>query len=52
MFFSYEKTDSTLKLTGDNGDDSLMVSLQAFDTENFRLLSRGFNWINEFPHNR
>jgi hypothetical protein len=51
-FFSFEETVNRLKLNGEAQDDSISVQLTKFDTNNFRLLSRGFNWINEFPYNR
>jgi len=51
-FFSYEKTDSVLVLTGEREDEPLTITLHAFDLDNFRLIDRGFNWINEFPYNR
>ncbi|MCC5908660.1 MAG: hypothetical protein JJU13_20755 [Balneolaceae bacterium] len=51
-FFSFEETGNRLKLNGEAQDDSISVQLTKFDTNNFRLLSRGFNWINEFPYNR
>ena len=51
-FFSFKETDSRLKLNGEAQDDSISVQLKKFDTDNFRLLSRGFNWVNEFPYNR
>jgi len=51
-FFSFEKRDSVLVLTGEREDQPLTITLHAFDLENFRLIDRGFNWINEFPYNR
>ncbi len=51
-FFSYEKTDSVLVLTGEREDETHTITLHHFDMENFRLIDRGFNWINEFPFNR
>ena len=50
--FSYDKTDSVMVLTGESEDDVVTITLHAFDLENFRLIDRGFNWINEFPYNR
>ncbi len=51
-FLSYEEKKGVLVLTGDRGNDTLSITLNYFDMENFRLISRGFNWINEFPYNR
>ncbi|TVR13205.1 MAG: hypothetical protein EA391_14425 [Balneolaceae bacterium] len=52
MVFSYEKKDSVLVLSGDHGSESHSITLHYFGMENFRLIDRGFNWINEFPYNR
>ena len=48
--FSYELTDSrTLILTGIVQKDSLEISARRIplEIENFRLMKRGFHWINE-----
>jgi hypothetical protein len=32
--------------------DSIRITMNVYPTNRFRLNSRGFNWINEFPYNR
>jgi hypothetical protein len=55
LHYSYPLTD-TLTLWGTrfrgNTTDSIRVALSRYPLSNFRLNSRGFNWINEFPYNR
>ncbi|HUB62069.1 MAG TPA: hypothetical protein VL978_15245, partial [Puia sp.] len=55
LHYSYPLTD-TLTLWGTrsrgNKADSIRVALARYPLSNFRLNSRGFNWINEFPYNR
>lgn len=41
-----------LKLSGRWGNDTLVISMKKFDLNNFRLVNRGFHWINEYPYNR
>ncbi len=41
-----------LEMKGRWNGDSLIIRMKKFDLNNFRLVSRGFNWINEFPFNR
>ncbi len=41
-----------LKMSGRWGNDTLVISMKKFDLNNFRLVNRGFNWINEYPYNR
>ncbi|HEY4061637.1 MAG TPA: hypothetical protein VGM30_07040 [Puia sp.] len=52
-YFSYRfpKKDS-LVLVGSWKGDSVQISLQQYDRQNFLLVRRGFNWINEYPMNR
>jgi hypothetical protein len=51
--FNYIKDgDDHLILTGKMGNDSLFVKLKRYDEKRFRLMSRGFHWINEYPYNR
>jgi uncharacterized membrane protein YphA (DoxX/SURF4 family) len=49
--YTYPEKD-ILKLSGRWGNDSLVINMKKFDLNNFRLVSRGFNWINEYPFNR
>lgn len=45
--------DSTLlTIAGVLKGDSVVIRLKKQDLNDFRLVSRGFNWINEFPYNR
>ncbi|MEL7121667.1 MAG: hypothetical protein AAFO07_19620 [Bacteroidota bacterium] len=50
--FHYEKMDESLKLSGIHNGDTLKIDLTAYDLDNFGLLNRGFNWVNEVPYNR
>jgi hypothetical protein len=51
--FTYSRPDPDhVLLEGSAGSDRLSVRLRRVDTSKFRLLSRGFHWINEYPFNR
>jgi len=41
-----------LQLDGKIDEDSLHIILSKKDLNDFKLNSRGFNWINEYPYNR
>ncbi|MDO3644691.1 hypothetical protein [Mucilaginibacter sp. L3T2-6] len=45
-------TVSYLTLSGTHLKDSLSIKLRRMDEKKFRLISRGFHWINEYPYNR
>ncbi|MDX1477636.1 MAG: hypothetical protein R3301_07995 [Saprospiraceae bacterium] len=45
-------TKDRLTLRGVWQADTLFVAFRQFDLTNFELVSRGFNWVNEYPHNR
>lgn len=48
-----EHTDSVhYEWTGMQQEDTLKVLLNRFDEQQFRLLNRGFHWVNEVPFNR
>ncbi|UZR98059.1 hypothetical protein [Chondrinema litorale] len=49
---NYKRVDDELFLDGVIEGDTLYVVLQSYDLENFGLLNRGFNWVNEVPYNR
>jgi hypothetical protein len=55
LHYSYPLTD-TLTLWGTRSwgqkADSVFISLARYPLSNFRLNSRIFNWINEYPYNR
>lgn len=48
----FEKTDTTLKISGVFRKDTIFCETKRLDKKDFRLTSRGFNWINEYPYNR
>jgi uncharacterized membrane protein YphA (DoxX/SURF4 family) len=50
--FNYLKDSLYLTLTGKIGGDSVFIKLKRFDENRFRLVSRGFHWVNEYPYNR
>jgi len=45
-------SDSLFNLNAILGNDSLFISMKKIDHEELLLISRGFNWVNEFPFNR
>ncbi|RYU90052.1 hypothetical protein EWM62_10955 [Mucilaginibacter terrigena] len=49
--YSYPAKD-VLLLKGTMRNDSITIRLKKFDLNRFRLLNRGFHWINEYPYNR
>jgi uncharacterized membrane protein YphA (DoxX/SURF4 family) len=55
LHYGYPITDS-LTLWGTRfwgkQADSIRITMTVFPSNNFRLNSRGFNWINEYPFNR
>jgi hypothetical protein len=50
--FKYQKDSAYLVLNGSYKNDSLHIKLKRFDENKFRLVNRGFHWVNEFPFNR
>jgi hypothetical protein len=48
----YKKTDSTLIISGIFRKDTIFCKTKRLGKEDFRLTSREFNWINEYPYNR
>ena len=51
--FTFDRPDSdTLVLDGDMDGHRVRMRARLFDREKFLLVSRGFNWIQEFPFNR
>ena len=51
--FSYSLPDSVhLLLTGKLKEDSVSILLQKQDLQKYRLINRGFHWVNEYPYNR
>jgi uncharacterized membrane protein YphA (DoxX/SURF4 family) len=50
---AYVKPDSNhLVFSGMMYGDSVSISMKRVDPDAFRLVSRGFHWINEYPFNR
>lgn len=45
-------TATYLTLKGTHNTDSISIKMRKIDEKKFRLISRGFHWINEFPYNR
>jgi len=45
-------TVNYLALHGAHAKDSLSIKLRRMDDRKFRLINRGFHWINEYPYNR
>ena len=45
-------TPETLRLDGSYSGRALSVSMRRVDESDFRLVNRGFHWINESPYNR
>ncbi len=50
--FKYKYTDSTMTIEGIYKNDTLKVDFTRRGAEDFTLMGRGFNWINERPFNR
>jgi hypothetical protein len=50
--FNYVVEPPYLTLTGKMGADSLSIKLKRFNENRFRLVSRGFRWVSEYPYNR
>jgi uncharacterized membrane protein YphA (DoxX/SURF4 family) len=50
--FKYISDSSGLTLTGKMKTDSVYMRFKKYDLKNFRLMNRGFHWINEYPYNR
>ncbi len=41
-----------LLLTGKLDSNSVVIKMKKYDLKNFRLINRGFHWVNEYPYNR
>lgn len=50
--FNYLIDPTYLTLTGKIETDSVFIKLKRFDENRFRLVNRGFHWVNEYPYNR
>jgi hypothetical protein len=49
---TYIKDTVYLTLSGKIKNDSVYIKLKRFDENKFRLVNRGFHWVNEYPFNR
>ncbi len=43
---------NALRLIGKLNGDSVVIQMNKYDLNNFRLINRGFRWVNEYPFNR
>ena len=50
--FSYVKDSVYLTLTGKVKEGSIYMRFKRYDEKKFRLMARGFHWINETPYNK
>jgi hypothetical protein len=50
--FRYRVANDTMKLEGKIGADSAHIVFTRKRKKDYPLISRGFNWINEYPYNR
>ncbi|MGH1386098.1 hypothetical protein [Kordia sp.] len=50
--FKYTLRDSILTLNGTHLSDTLLIKAKQYDLKKFKLINRGFHWINERPYNR
>ncbi|MBC8753181.1 hypothetical protein H2O64_00770 [Kordia sp. YSTF-M3] len=50
--FTYTLKDSILTLKGTHLNDTILIKAKQFDLKKFKLINRGFHWINETPYNR
>ena len=48
----YQLKKDTMVLTGNWKEQSISVVLKKHNKNNFRLINRGFHWINEYPYNK
>jgi hypothetical protein len=48
----YELEEKDMHLQGIMEGDTLQIELKHIPKDNFGLLNRGFNWVNEVPYNR
>ncbi len=50
--FTYKKTDSTLFLHSIKDQDTIEWHMKRKFKKDFRLMKRGFRWVNEYPYNK
>ena len=51
LVYSFPQKDILL-LTGKLDSNSVVIKMRKYDLKNFRLINRGFHWVNEYPYNR
>jgi len=44
--------ENILMFVGKLNNDSVKIQMKKYDLNKFRLVSRGFHWVNEYPFNR
>lgn len=44
--------EDVLLFTGNLNGDTVSITMKKYDLNHFRLVNRGFHWINEYPYNR
>ena len=49
---TYQNSQSNLLFRGKINQDTVFIGMKRFNESRFRLISRGFHWINEFPYNK
>ena len=50
--FSINANGELLTLEGNLNQDSLKINLRKVGENQFLLVNRGFNWVNDYPFNR
>lgn len=50
--FKFKTNDSVLYLEGIYKQDSICIRAKRYNKEDFPLMNRKFNWIQEYPHNK
>ncbi|MCQ6958143.1 hypothetical protein [Mucilaginibacter aquariorum] len=52
-YYTYSQPQKDiLQLKGTFKKDSVTINLKKIDLNKFRLINRGFHWVNEYPYNR
>lgn len=51
-FFKYLTDTAGLTLTGKIKSDSIYMRFKKYGIKDFRLMNRGFHWVNEYPYNK
>ena len=51
LYYSFPDS-AVFKLDGIHLGDTLEVKMHTREKDDFRLINRGFHWVNEYPYNR